>query len=106
MNSNFVLQEHHLDFDLALFTTYASTLKQTMRFVFQTILYRLFREDRIETTSIDFTKAIDKLAFQKEDSLPLGLLMKSIFLRTDLNTPSEVAKLKESICNKFGINSD
>ena len=86
-NASFVLQEHHLDFDLALFTTYAQTLKQTMRFVFQTILYRLFREDRFQITTDKFAQAVNKLAFQKDDSLPLGLLFKSIFLRPALDAP-------------------
>ena len=57
------LEGHHLDADLALFTTYAQTLRQSMRFVFQTILYRLFREDRFNITTSNFTDAVNKLAF-------------------------------------------
>ena len=75
------MQESHVDYDLALFATYSQTLKQTMRSVFQSILYRLYRESRIDISALDFSKAIDKLAFKKEDSLPLGLLMKSMLMR-------------------------
>ena len=93
-----------MDFDLALFTTYSQTLKQTMRSVFQSILYRLYKEGRIEITALDFAKSIDKLAFKKEDSLPLGLLMKSMLLRgDDLTKPSDDAKFKGSIYEEFGI---
>ena len=42
------LRSETLDFDLAMFTTYAQMLKQNMKFVFQSILYRLFRSERLD----------------------------------------------------------
>ena len=98
------MQESHVDYDLALFTTYSQTLKQTMRSVFQSILYRLYRESRIDISALDFSKAIDKLAFKKEDSLPLGLLMKSMLMRSnDLTKPYGGSKTNGSIYAEFGI---
>ena len=98
------MQETHVDYDLALFTTYSQTLKQTMRSVFQSILYRLYRESRIDISALDFSKAIDKLAFKKEDSLPLGLLMKSMLMRSnDLTKPYGGSKTNGSIYAEFGI---
>lgn len=46
------LQRGTLDFELALFSTYAQHLKQNMKFVFQTIMYRLFRSERLSKISI------------------------------------------------------
>lgn len=37
----------NLDFDLALFSTYAKSYRQMMRFMFQSILYRNFRDGRL-----------------------------------------------------------
>ena len=49
----------------------------------------------------NFKSAVEKLAFQKEDTQSLGLLLKSIFLRQDLNKPS--AKFQGSIFEEFDI---
>ena len=54
-------------------------------------------------TPQDFAKAVDKLAFKKDDSLALGLLMKSILQRKDLETTVEGAKFQGSIYEEFGI---
>jgi len=43
-----IVKDEHLDFDLALFSTYASAFKQSMRFVFQSIMYRSLREGRYD----------------------------------------------------------
>lgn len=53
-----------------------------MRSVFQTILYRVFRDKRGDLSV--FKNAIDFLAFNKEENCLLGLIMKSILLRTSL----------------------
>ena len=99
------LNLHHLDADLALFTTYAQTLRHSMRFVFQTILYRLFREDRYNMNMKNFRDAVEQLAFQKDDTQSLGLLLKSVLLRSDLSKPYPSAKFQGSIYDEFGIDA-
>ena len=99
------LSLHHLDADLALFTTYAQTLRHSMRFVFQTILYRLFREDRYNMNMKNFRDAVEQLAFQKDDTQSLGLLLKSVLLRSDLSKPYPSAKFQGSIYDEFGIDA-
>ena len=47
-NSPLIVRKEHLDFDLALFNTYAATFKRSMRFVFQSIMYRSLRENRYD----------------------------------------------------------
>ena len=49
-----VVKDEHLDFDLALFSTYASAFKQSMRFVFQSIMYRSLREGRYDVQVAKF----------------------------------------------------
>ena len=78
-----------------------------MRSVFQSILYRLFKDGRIDISALDFAKATDKLAFKKEDSLPLGLLMKSMLLRKDgLDKAFDGSRAKGSIYEEFGISEN
>ena len=74
------VQDEHLDFDLALFNTYAATFKRSMRFVFQSIMYRSLREGRYDILTSEFQQAIDSLAFKKMDTYAVGLLMKSILI--------------------------
>ena len=74
------VQGEHLDFDLALFNTYAATFKRSMRFVFQSIMYRSLREGRYDIPTIEFQQAIESLAFKKMDTYEVGLLMKSILM--------------------------
>ena len=49
-----ILKDQHLDYDLALFNTYTATFRRSMRFVFQSIMYRTLREERYEIRAIDF----------------------------------------------------
>lgn len=79
------LQVESLDFDLALFASYSQMLKDTMRFVFSTIMYRNFRMGRVEMTPVEFRNAVEGLAFQKNNKFPVGLLMKSLLSRSDLS---------------------
>lgn len=67
------------DFEMCLFNSYAQTLKQQMRFVFQTILYRNFRMKKcLNITTRTFQQAVDRLAFGKsENSMVLGHLIAS-----------------------------
>ena len=83
------LQVESLDFDLALFASYSQMLKDTMRFVFSTIMYRNFRMGRVEMTPVEFRNAVEGLAFQKKNNFPVGLLMKSLLSRPDLNKSAE-----------------
>jgi hypothetical protein len=65
------------DFEMCLFNSYAQILKQQMRFVFQTILYRNFRSRRcLNITTKTLQQAVEKLAFGKsESSMVLGHLI-------------------------------
>ena len=73
------------DFEMCLFNSYTQMLKQQMRFVFQTILYKTFRLKKSRSSDIKtFQEAIDKLAFGKsESSMALGQLICK-FLEGDL----------------------
>lgn len=68
------------DFEMCLFNSYAQILKQQMRFVFQTILYRNFRMRKcLNITIKTFQQAVDKLAFGKsENSMVLGHLIANL----------------------------
>jgi hypothetical protein len=79
-----VLKKEQIDFDLALFNTYASTFKNSMRFVFQSIMYRSLRENRYDINVDKFQEAIQSLSFRKTDSFPVGLLMKSLLTGKNL----------------------
>jgi len=48
------LNRDNIDMDLSVFMTYAHTLKSQMHFVFETILYKLFRSDRAEADTKTF----------------------------------------------------
>lgn len=62
----FQLYRGTLDFELALFSTYAQHLKQNMKFVFQSILYQLFRSERLSKIGVkDYQRAVDKIALKK-----------------------------------------
>jgi len=54
VNSTLIVRQEHLDFDLALFNTYAAMFKRSMRFVFQSIMYRSLRENRYDIDVIRF----------------------------------------------------
>jgi len=65
-----------LDFDLSLFATYANSYRQMMRFMFQAILYRNFREQRLSMNLAKFQETMKQLAFEKKATPVLGLVMK------------------------------
>ena len=101
--SKISLKKESLDFDLALFTTYAQNLKQNMRFVFQSILYRLFKSERLSQISFeDFQKVGQQLAFNKQDSSVIGLVLRSALLRDSLDRPYE-GGFQGSIYEEFDI---
>ena len=56
-------------------------------------------------TTRNFRDAVEKLAFQKDDTQSLGLLLKSVLLRTDLAKPYPSAKFQGSIFDEFGIDN-
>jgi hypothetical protein len=59
-----------------------------MKFEFQTILYRLFRSDRLNKIDVKaFQQAVEKIAFNRQDSSVLGLVFQSALLRPNLDTP-------------------
>lgn len=53
-NASIIFRDELLDYDLAMFNTYAANFKRQMRFVFQTIMYRAFREDRCDIETCRF----------------------------------------------------
>mmetsp|Transcript_38257 Transcript_38257/g.50172 ORF Transcript_38257/g.50172 Transcript_38257/m.50172 type:complete len:110 (+) Transcript_38257:1762-2091(+) len=89
------LKREHLDFDLALFNTYASSFKQWMRFVFQSIMYRNLRDNRYDIDVAKFQDAIQLLSFKREDNFPLGLFMKSFLTRSTLSRDGARGTLME-----------
>ena len=101
-----VVKDHNLDFDLALFNTYAATFKKSMRFVFQTIMYRTLRQGRYDLTVKRFQETNNALAFKKMETFQVGLLMKSLLQRTSINVGSAQGGFAGSICEEFGIKSD
>lgn len=59
-----------------------------MKFVFQTIVYRLFRSERFSKMNVvDYKNAIDMISFNRQESAVVGLLMQNALLRTSLNAP-------------------
>ena len=52
--ASLIVKDEHLDYDLALFNTYAASFKRSMRFVFQSIMYRALREERFDIETCKF----------------------------------------------------
>ena len=73
-----------------------------MRFVFQSIMYRSLRENLYDIEVSRFQDAIQSLAFKKTDSYAVGLLMKSILTRSNLNQASP-GGFKGTIFQEFGL---
>ena len=51
-------------------------------------MYRTLREGRYDITVQSYQDAVQMLAFKKTDSFQVGLLMKSLLMRSDLNVGS------------------
>ena len=60
------IREQSLDFDLAMFANYSHSLKLNLNFVFQTILFRLFRSNRMsKILGEDFQSTVAQVAFRR-----------------------------------------
>jgi len=74
-----------------------------MRFVFQSIMYRNFREGHYDVSVERYQGAIHLLSFKQEEAFPVGLLMKSLLTRTSLN---HCDKRGGSLMQEFGLTVD
>lgn len=78
-----------------------------MRFVFQSIMYRSLRDNRYDIEVNRFKEAIDSLAFKQTNSFPVGLFMKSLLSRSNLNKGNSTAgSFNGSIFDEFRLKGD
>ena len=80
-NDEFEVQDKNLDFSLTVFMSYAQQLKLQLKFIFQSILYKLFKQGKCSQLKIDlFVLAHKNLAFNKsERSMMRGYLLSNFF---------------------------
>ena len=81
LDDDFEVQESNLDFSLTVFISYAQQLKLQLRFIFQSILYKLFKQGKCSHIKMElFVLAHKHLAFNKsERSMMRGYLVSKFF---------------------------
>jgi len=71
--------ENALDFDLSQFNTYVDSIRFMMSSMFESILYRMFRQGRAD---IDlYRKALSLHAFKKDSSNLFGYIFKQFLIQ-------------------------
>eukprot|EP00347_Sterkiella_histriomuscorum_P006973 403350735 len=76
-----------LDYDLAMFGSYARKIKLLMKSMFQSIMYRLYRSGRGDISL--FQKCLEMQAFNKEQNQLFGYIFKEILITLHKNPKAQ-----------------